>query len=349
MEAKPNLLYSMLDGYKPIRNLLGLGDPCVEKIEDQWWMFFGGFQRNFRNNLFSASLPKGEPLTTENRWRISTYPGKPHKAKPLLPQPKEAAWDRYGLHEPCYVEGKADGAPVRRIYYTGRSASNVLGNESPYSIGCLELRHGRWFRHPNPVMIGTVRNDSVLAPKVIYDEGKWKMWFAATPHEPGKGDIPMHEVYAAESENGLDTWSKPRLFFTREDAFTHARPKKINNTYYLLVSRCGNAFGEDTYKPQDLWLFKSDSASFTRADWSEAPKLLIKADTGEDWYQNGIFGSCLCVDDNGEMVIFFSAINKSIYWLNEAGAKLKQGKKPPFPAPFYFTVGNLRVKDVQTK
>ncbi len=156
LTTQPKQIFSMLKGYKPVKNLLGVGDPNVQKINDQWWMFFGGFQRNFKNNLFSASLPVGEPLNSKMNWTITSDPNNPKKALPLIEQPDKNQWDGYGLHEPCFVEGyKKDNdgnfEPCQRIYYTGRKSKSVLGNSEPFSIGFLEKTDGGWKRHPEPI------------------------------------------------------------------------------------------------------------------------------------------------------------------------------------------------------
>src|SRR5690625_5009526 len=119
----PEVLFSMIDGFAPVSNLLGGGDPNVHWIGDRWWMFFGGFQTTFRNNIFAAHLAPGEPLAEGMRWRIQTEQDRPRRAAPLVPQPDRGAWDHYGLHEPCFVQrppgdgvdGTGGPGPIQRI------------------------------------------------------------------------------------------------------------------------------------------------------------------------------------------------------------------------------------------
>lgn len=216
----PRAIFGMLDGFKPITNLLGAGDPNVHKIDDQWWMFFGGFQKTLKNNLFSATLPKGEPLHNGMTWEITADPGRPHKALALVDQPDKGEWDHYGLHEPCFVDGltaSPEGQQVRcrRIYYAGRSSRRVLGNDAPYSIGFLESTSAGWWRHGEPVVVGDARNPSALGPKVLYADGKWRMWFRAAPQEPAKGDRPIAEIRYTESDDGVRGWTEPTSFSSR--------------------------------------------------------------------------------------------------------------------------------------
>lgn len=76
---KPVKLFDQTERYGPITNIFGIGDPHVVKIENQWWMYFGGFQSNFKNNIFSAYLPPGRSLDC-NDWQITTYENSPKKA-----------------------------------------------------------------------------------------------------------------------------------------------------------------------------------------------------------------------------------------------------------------------------
>src|SRR5687768_12920531 len=173
-------ILSMIDGYAPIRNLIGVGDPNVHLIDGEWTMFIGGFQTNFKNNIFSVHLGKDGRLDTD-KWSIDAQARKQHKAKPLVSQPAKGEWDAYGLHEPCYVEGfDTKGAAIRRVYYTGRATAKVHDAGSVFSIGFLELKDNAWQRHADPVVTGDKQNPSVLGPKVIYDRGTWKIWYRAT-------------------------------------------------------------------------------------------------------------------------------------------------------------------------
>jgi hypothetical protein len=100
---KPVKLFDQTEGFGKITNVLGIADPDVHKIGDQWWMFFGGFQTTFKNNLFSASLPLGAPLKSQT-WTITTSESDPKKAISLIEQPKEG-FDAHGLIPQVVFEG----------------------------------------------------------------------------------------------------------------------------------------------------------------------------------------------------------------------------------------------------
>lgn len=347
--TRPQAIFGMLDGYRPITNLLGAGDPDVHRIDDQWWMFFGGFQRNFRNNLFSASLPRGAHLSEGAKWTMTTAPAHPNTALPLVDQPVKGAWDHYGLHEPCFVSGPApesagEQIPCRRIYYTGRASRQVLGNKAPYAIGVLEWTPEGWKRCPRPVVVGDTHAPSALGPKVVYADGKWRMWFRATPREPARGDHPVHEIRYTESEDGINGWSQPRPFRSSTEGFAHAYVLNSGARSEMLLSKSPNLYGEPHYPPQKLWLSTSTTPSGDVRDWS-APEEVLDAAKGDTWMRNGLFGSSLCVDDAPGTAdirrVFCTGVHESISWPKYALGRLAAFRRPPVPAPYYFTIGHF--------
>lgn len=356
---RPVQLFSMLEGYRPITNLLGIGDPNVHFIDGQWWMFLGGFQRNFKNNLFSASLPKGEPLSATMKWQFTTDPRNDHRAMSLIEQPRPGEWDGYGLHEPCFAEGSKQGEngmtiPCRRIYYTGRKSKRALANDQPFSIGFLELAQDGWGRHPEPVLTGDERNPNVLAPKVIYYKGKWRMWYRATPKEAPKGELPQYEIYYTESKNGISDWKKPRLFFSREDQIAHAYPLLTGDDLEMLVSSSPNLYGESGYPEQALRLYRSIGEPGNRDQW-QGPSSLLKAADGEDWYKGGFFGSSFCEAGVSEASsssirhVFFTGIHAPFNKLAYFFRKIFTLKRLPIPAPFYFSIGYFKYDSASKK
>ncbi|MGD6801973.1 hypothetical protein ACQCVK_06425 [Rossellomorea vietnamensis] len=76
--SEPIKLFDQVDGYGYIHNVLGFGDPHVVIIKNQWWMFIGGFQTNFKKNIFTASLPEGKSLSS-NEWKLRLHLGIPKR------------------------------------------------------------------------------------------------------------------------------------------------------------------------------------------------------------------------------------------------------------------------------
>lgn len=348
---EPRALFSMLDGYRPVRNLLGAGDPNVHWVDGRWTMYVGGFQRDFRNNLFSATLPPGAGLDDGAEWEITTDPARPAKALPLVRQPSRGFWDHHGLHEPCRVLGArptphGGQAPCERIYYTGRGSRRVQGNDAPFAIGLLERTASGWRRHPEPVVVGDTRNPSALGPKVVYADGRWRMWFRATPGEPAKGEAPVSAIHYTESEDGVGGWSEPRVFRPVEEGFAHAYVRAGASRYEMLLSTSPNLHGENHYPEQGLWLSVSETPSGDPGDWTP-PEPVLRAKEGPSWLRNGFFGSSLCAEHDpgrsGVRHVFFTGINESAGWSALALRRIASLERPPVPAPFHFTIGHMRI------
>jgi len=185
---EPVQIFDTTAGFAPVRNLIAIGDPNVHKFGDQWWMFVGAAHTGGKVNIFSASLPPGAPLSSD-AWTITTEPGDPTRAAPLVEHPEEGRWDEF-LHTPSYARGPAGDATgmCERIYFTGsRSAS---GDERSFSIGVLERGDRGWRRREEPVLRGRGDRVNVLEPKVVWSRGMWRMWVMATAKEAGPDDLP---------------------------------------------------------------------------------------------------------------------------------------------------------------
>jgi hypothetical protein len=177
------VLFDMLAGLHPVRNVWGVSDPDVHKLDGRWVMFLGGLTNRFKVLLFAATLPEGAPLAS-TAWSLVTDPSRPGRAVPLTPAPRRGRWDAGGMHTPSYVRGRLPGPGGRteeRIYYAGHPSRSVTGKHSRYAIGCLVRTPTGWQRHGPPVHTGTPERPSVLEPLVRYDDGVWRMWYLSTP------------------------------------------------------------------------------------------------------------------------------------------------------------------------
>lgn len=338
LEPGPVKLFDMLDGFAPVRNLLGVGDPDVHRIDGRWWMFLGGFQTTFRNNIFRACLPAGAPLSSD-AWTIVTEPDRPHRAAPLVEQPPTGSWDAFGLHSPSYAAG-----PGRElVFYAGRGSRSVTDNTSPYAIGVLEMTPRGWVRRPEPVLRGTPDFPNVLEPKVRYLDGRWRMWYAATPVEAGRRGEPCYQVRYTESADGLTGWSDPVVLFSPEEGFYDAVVHPHGSGYAMLTCRSTNLYGRRDFPPQGLWWLTSDHPSGRRADWTGEPVQLLDARDAPDWYGHGVFGPTVQYDADG-MYVFFAGVHRERNWLRATARRVTTGRRPPFPAPYYFTIGRARFR-----
>lgn len=343
-------LFSMTDGLHPVTNVLGVGDPNVHKIDGRWTMFLGGFTTGLRVRLFSATLPPGAPLSS-NDWALTTQPGSPGRALPIVDDPPRSAWDRPGMHTPCYVEGRtADGEPERRIYYAGRASHAHSGPTSRYAVGMLSQVGGRWIRHGAPVLAGTPERPSAFEPMVRFDDGRWRMWYLSAAGEPGPGELPDYRIRYTESADGICGWSPSRPFFSSDDGFFDCSVQQVGERFGMIVARGTNLHGTSDYPQQGLWWLESATGSGDRAEWTATPRRLL--DTGSTplpWLGNGTFGPSFqhgdTETDRDTLYVFCTGTHIRTNWVRAAARQLAAGRRPPVPAPFQLTTGRLAFPD----
>lgn len=338
----PTLLASMLDGTSAT-NLLGFGDPCVTRLDARWTMFVGGFQTNFKNNLFALQLPKDAELDS-SEWR---FVGDGRRATSLVAQPDKKAWDHFGLHTPSYVRGEVNGAPVERIFYAGRGSRRVVDNVTPYSIGVLTRRDGVWHRHPHPLLTGTSQSPNVLEPKAAWLNGKWRIWYATTPQEAGQHAPVRYRIEYVESADGLTNWSEPVTVFDEADGYYDAAVSQTADaSFSMLLCRSTNLYGRTPFPEQGLWLAHGYDAFGARDNWRVEGALLRCDASTPEWYRHGPFGPSLALPEQptsrgADACVFFSGVDSRRNWWSLAWRNLRRRRWPPPPAPFFFTLGRL--------
>lgn len=306
-------------------------------------MFVGGFQTNFKNNLFALQLPEHAALDSD-AWQ---FVGERGRATPLISQPDRTSWDHFGLHTPSYVRGEVGGVPVERIFYAGRGSTRVVDNTTPYSIGVLTRREGAWHRHPDPVLTGTGESPNVLEPKAAWLDGKWRVWFTTTPQEAGKHAQVRYRIDYVESDDGLTGWSKPVTVFDEADGYYDAAVSRAGERdFTLLLCRSTNLYGRAPFPEQGLWLASGGQNFGARDNWRiEGALLRCDAQTPE-WYRHGPFGPSLVTLEQptprgASACVFFSGVDSRRNWWSLAWRNLRRRKWPPPPAPFFFSLGRL--------
>jgi hypothetical protein len=341
------VFFDMLAGLGPVRNVWGVSDPDVHRIDGRWVMFLGGFTNRFRVQLFAAALPAGAPLSSTS-WAMVTEPGRPSRAVPLVAGAPRGQWDAGGMHTPSYVRGRLPGAGGReeeRIYYAGHASRAVTGSRSRYAIGFLTRTPSGWRRHGPPVRTGTPERPSVLEPLVRNDDGVWRMWYLATPHEVGRGDLPDYQLEYAESDDGI-RWSDSRVLFPARDGYFDNAVQRVDDHYEMVVARGTNLYGTPGFPAQGLWWLRSSRLSGTRADWTAAPVPLLETDADPlPWFAAGGCGPSFHYGDTDAdrdtLYVFFTGTRTGVSWPRTAARRLLQGRRPPVPAPFYLATGRI--------
>jgi hypothetical protein len=340
--AEAVVFFDMLTGLHPVRNVWGVSDPDVHKIDGRWVMFLGGVTNRLKVQLFAAVLPEGAPLSS-TAWSLVTDP--PGKAVPLAPAPPKGQWDARGMHTPSYVRGP--GGREERIYYAGQSSRSVTGKRSRYAIGYLVRTHAGWQRHGPPVHIGTPERPSVLEPLVRYDDGVWRMWYVSAPHEVGRGELPDYQLEYVEGDDGI-RWSTPQVLFSVEDGYFDNAVQSVDGHYEMVVARGTNLYGTPGYPAQGLWWLRSPRLSGRRADWTGTPVRLLDTDVEPlPWFANGGCGPSFhygdTETDRDTMYVFFTGTHARTNWLKIAAARLARRRRPPVPAPFYLATGRIAI------
>jgi|GEM_PF-894973 len=345
--SRAPVFFDMLTGFRPVRNVLGVSDPDVHKLDGRWVMFLGGMTNNLKVQLFTATLPVGAPLSSDE-WSLVTEPDRPTRAVPLVPAPPKGEWDWHGMHTPSYVRGRLpDGTVEERIYYAGHSARAIAGRRSRYSIGYLVRTATGWSRHGPPVLTGTPDRPSVLEPLVRYDDGVWRMWYLSAPHEVGRGEMPDYQLEYVEGDDGIH-WSAPKVVFSTADGFFDNAVMSVDDHYEMVVARGTNLHGTPNFPEQGLWWLRSATPSGDRVDWTQTPVRLLNSEVDPlPWFANGGCGPAFHYGDTEEdrdtMYVFFTGTHRKTNWFVLAMRHLLSGRRPPVPAPFFLATGRIDI------
>lgn len=324
--SEPVQIFDTAAGFAPVENLIAIGDPNVQKFGDQWWMFFGAAHSGEKVNIFTASLPEGAPLSSD-QWTITTVAGDPTQAAPLVEHP-EGESDEW-LHTPSYARGlAADGSVSERIYYTANRC--VSEGERLFSIGVLEREADAWCRREELVWRGFGDRVNVLEPKVMWSDGKWRMWVMATAEEAGPGDLPNYQIHYLQSDNGLVGWSEPEVLFDERDNYFDAVAIATDQRSEMVVARAPNMFDTPGFPSQGLWWLSSPSPSGDRLSWTTHPVHLLDADNGPPWCASGTYGPSIAYGDTDA--------DRDVLYVFFTGAAV------PNPEPYVLSVARMTLR-----
>jgi hypothetical protein len=294
-------------------------DSTVVLRGNQWHMFLAGQAHQAgAPQLFSATLPPGEPLSATG-WQLRRYVS--GELIPLTPPSAPGAWDSDGgRHCPAYVRGfdPHTSREVERIYYAG-GAEFLWG---PYTIGFLECDGSVWQPQPEPVFRATQdwEHGSVFEPNLIYDDGKWRMWYVCGSH---------HENYLAhgytESLDGR-TWSAPTLFAPLEMQMFDFCVRPRGQSFHAIFSRISS--GNPPSPQAGLWHCRAEAPHGDLSQWSTPAQIMTAEDRG--WH-SGPFKPSFAFDEPNpdRAFIFFDGT------YNTGGGG---------PFPFAFTLGCLEIE-----
>jgi|GEM_PF-2373970 len=135
-----------------------------------------------------------------------------------------------------------------------------------------------------------------LSPTVIYENGKYRMWFISG----------QQAVYYVESSNGVD-WTSPQKIDVNwaegepATGLWHIDVTKDSDGTYHLISNTDPS-------PRSLvWAISSDGFEFNKC------KTILEP-SAKGWDDLNIYRASLLEKDNNTFAIYYSAVNKNSYW-----------------------------------
>jgi hypothetical protein len=293
-------------------------DATVVERNGQWWMYLAGqVGGHGATDIFSASLVPGAPLTALG-WKA--HQDAAGELIPVAERRLSSAWDgRGGRHCPSYIKGwdPSKGEWVERIYYAG-AAENLWG---PYTIGFLEWDGNAWKDQAQPAFQASEEweHGSVYEPNLIYHDGKWKMWYVAGSNYE---NYLVHGY--AESENGIDGWSRHVVFAHPEMKMFDFCVRQREDTFVAIFARVWMGGGSPPSET-GLWWCQAKEPSSVLSDWSEPTQIMTAEDRG--WHTGPWKPSFQFVEQSGNRVfVFFDGAYRT---------------SDPGPFPFAFTLGCL--------
>ena len=334
------VLFDMVGDPRPGHGLFGVSDPDVHHIDGRWTMFLGAFTTRFVVRIVAAQLPEGADVT-DDRWQIVVN-SRGRAVQCGAPTAKDE-WDWAGMHAPCYVRSENGDRPRERIYYAGRLTRQQSGRESRYAIGLLERDGDEWKRRNEPVIYGDAARPSALEPLVIHTDGKWRAWYLSAIGEVGPGGQPNYELRYTESHDGL-SWDQPTAFATTTEGFFDNAVAPYGARWLMILARGTNLHGTRPFPEQGLWLSEADEPG-PRESWSPPARLLDTDTRTEAWLGAGVCGPSFVREADGKgterIHVFATGTRLRTSWWKLAVDRMRRGRRPPAPAPFFLATGRL--------
>ncbi len=157
--------------------------------------------------------------------RVTVHPA------PVLKPGSLGAFDDSGVTVSCVVPHDGEWF----LYYTGWS----LGVTVPFylAIGCAISDDGENFQRVSEApMMGRSAADPymVASPSVLYDDGRWRMWYVSCQRWEDAADGPKHfyHIRYAESRNGID-WDRDGhvcIDFEDDGEYAFGRPCVVKDS-----------------------------------------------------------------------------------------------------------------------
>ncbi|MFC7406893.1 hypothetical protein [Georgenia alba] len=330
-------LFDMLAEARICRGVLGVSDPDVFHADGRWQMLLGAFTTRLTVRIVLARLPVGAPVV-EDGWAFVT--DRRGHAVTIGSPPRRRSWDGGGMHTPNRVAGTVAGEPVERIYYAGQPAGRTGLGRNRYAIGALVRDAETWRRYDHPVLEGDARRPSAFEPYVLCTDGRWRMWYLSAPGEVEPGERPDYELRYTESDDGL-RWEPAETFSSTAEGYFDNTVVRTPAGWRMVLARGTNLHGTEPYPAQGLWLTEAGDLPGGRAAWGGIDRLLDTDASPTPWYAAGLCGPAVVLDGEDTMHVFATGTYARTSWWRTSLSRLRRGRRPPPPSPFYLATGRL--------
>jgi hypothetical protein len=159
----------------------------------------------------------------------------------------------------------------------------------------------------------------------------------------GSGEQPDYELRYAESSDGL-VWGPPETFSVREDGFFDNAVSSHDPGWAMILARGTNLHGTRPYPDQGLWRAESASDPGSRELWTSPTRFLDTDREAEAWYAAGVCGPSFVRtggDDEQRLHVFATGARSPTSWWSSTVSRLRAGRRPPAPSPYYLTVSRF--------
>ncbi len=205
-------------------------------------------------------------------------------AEPVVSLGRPGEFDDTHIFAPCV---QRDAEQFRLWYCGSRGKVEERVFELGLALGC----DGRQFETfgDNPVLRFGDGKHSILTPTILRDDGKWRMWFAATDFINGKG---LHTLHECTSDDGI-RWSSPSApLLSNVYAPTIV---KTDGMYRMWFTRVG----------QSPWVI-CHAVSPDGLAWKDSPAPVLELD--QPWELDRLFYPTV-VQQNGVYLMWYGS-----YW-----------------------------------
>lgn len=136
----------------------------------------------------------------------------------------------------------------------------------------------------------------------------------------------------------------PTTFATTTEGFFDNAVARYGARWLMVLAGGTNLHGTRPFPEQGLWLSEADEPG-PRKRWLPPARLLDTDIRYEAWLGAGLCGPSFVREAGGDgaerLHVFATGTRRRTSWWKLAVDRLRRGRRPPVPAPFFFATGRL--------